>query len=126
MKCMKCGRELEQEQAFCDACLLEMEKYPVSPNATVQIPLRKTPHSLRKPQPRRSTVSPEEQVKILKKRVWILTGILIATIALVLAMLEPTVQYYVKSYYLRPGQNYNTIVATTPIETTVPEEPSDR
>lgn len=117
MKCMKCGREQESEQVFCDDCLLEMKKYPVSPNATVQLSLRREVSS-RKVMPRRRTVSPEDQVKLLKKRLWFLTGILVVTLALLIAMIHPTVNYFIRNYHLRPGQNYNTITTTTPAETT--------
>lgn len=119
MKCMKCGREQESEQVFCEDCLLEMEKYPVNPNATVHLPLRRDPPSTRKMQVRRRTVSPDEQVRTLKRRLWLLTGILVVTLALVLAMIYPTVNYFVRHYHLRPGQNYNTI---TIVETTDPFE----
>lgn len=115
MKCMKCGREQETEQVFCDDCLLEMKKYPISPNATVQLPLRREAPPVRKNQSRRRTVSPEEQVKTLKKRLWFLTGILVVTLALLISMIYPTVNYFLRNYHLRPGQNYNTI---TTVETT--------
>ena len=68
MNCLKCGREQESEQVFCNDCLLEMEKYPVSPNATVQLPIRKAASPSRKGQVRRRTVSPEEQIKVLNHR----------------------------------------------------------
>lgn len=119
MKCMKCGREQESEQVFCDDCLLEMEKYPVSSNATIHLPLRKEVSSARKMQTRRRTVSPEEQIRTLKKRLWLLTGVLVVTLALLLAMIYPTVNYFIRHYHLRPGQNYNTI---TTVETTDPFE----
>ena len=113
MNCMKCGRELDSEQAFCDDCLLEMKKYPVPSGTAVQLPLwaRTTPP--KKSQPRRRTISLEEQVKILKKRIWVLAGALTVTIALILALIYPAVNYFLKSYYLRPGQNYTTVVSTT-------------
>ncbi len=38
MKCMKCGRKFSAEQVFCDDCLAEMEKYPVSPETPVVLP----------------------------------------------------------------------------------------
>jgi len=121
MRCMKCGREQESDQIFCSDCLLEMEKYPVSPNATVHLPLRRE-QAPRKAQSRRRTVSPEEQIRLLKKRIWFLTGILVVTLALLAAMVYPTVNYFIRHYHLRPGQNYNTIVTTVPTETTDPFE----
>ena len=113
MNCMKCGRDLESEQAFCEDCLLEMKKYPVNPNTIVQLPRRRETPPIRKNPSRRRTVSPEEQVKSLKKRLWILTGVLILVLAILISMIHPTVNYFVRNYYLRPGQNYNTIVETT-------------
>ena len=37
-------------------------------------------------------------------------------------MVYPTVNYFIRHYHLRPGQNYNTVVNTTPSETTDPFE----
>ena len=129
MKCLKCGREQDSEQVFCDDCLLEMEKYPVSPNANVQLPMRRDTHTARKTASRRRSVNPEEQIRQLKKRLWFLTGALVITLALMLAMIYPTVNYFLRSYHLRPGQNYSTIIpsttvpeATEPIETLDPWE----
>ena len=119
MNCMKCGRELESEQAFCEDCLLEMKNYPVNPNTIVQLPRRKEAPPVRKSPNRRRTVSPEEQVKSLKKRLWILTGILVVVLVILISMIYPTVNYFVRNYYLRPGQNYSTI---TVVETTDPFE----
>lgn len=112
MNCMKCGREMETEQAFCEDCLLEMDKYPVNPGTAVQLPLRKETHTIRKNQNRRRSVSPEEQISRLKKRIWFLTGALAVTVILLLAMIYPTVNYFLRNYYLRPGQNYTTIITT--------------
>ena len=123
MNCLKCGREQESEQVFCEECLLEMGKYPIAPNAVVQLPPRKTAPPVRKTAHRR-TVSLEEQVHILRKRIWLLSGILLVTLALAAAMIYPTVNYFIRHYYLRPGQNYTAIVATTEptAETTDPFE----
>ncbi len=117
MTCMKCGRELEKEQAFCDICQEEMKKYPVKPGIPVQIPPSSRTAPVRKPVVRRRAPSPEEQIKGLKKRVRALCVLLLITTLLVLAMIQPTVQYIQRSYYRRPGQNYTTI---TPGETTRP------
>ena len=40
MGCMKCGREVAEQQVFCESCLEEMKKHPVKPNATVHLPPR--------------------------------------------------------------------------------------
>nr|MBQ8245344.1 hypothetical protein [Oscillospiraceae bacterium] len=116
MNCMKCGREVESEQVFCDDCLLDMENYPVPPGAAVQIPLRREAYSPRKQTIRRRKLSLEEQVKLLKKRVRILAIALTVTALLLLAALYPAVNFFIRHYHLRPGQNYTTITATTPVD----------
>ena len=122
MVCMKCGSKMESEQAFCQDCLLEMEKYPVKPGTAVQLPIRKETPAVRKNINRRRTVSPEEQVVRLKKQIWFLSGALVVTLALVIAMAHPAANYFIRKYHLRPGQNYNTIIPSTasaePTETT--------
>lgn len=40
MHCMKCGKEISEEQVFCEDCLAVMEQYPVKPDTPVQIPKR--------------------------------------------------------------------------------------
>ena len=32
MNCMKCGREIPEQQTFCDVCLEVMSQYPVNPH----------------------------------------------------------------------------------------------
>lgn len=113
MNCMKCGREIESEQVFCNDCLLEMQKYPVNPDIHVHLPIRPQTTVLRKQASRRRTLSPEEQIRRLKKHIWILSGILIVTLALLGAMIYPTVNYFIRNYHLRPGQNYSTFTSET-------------
>lgn len=116
MKCMKCGREMESEQAFCEDCLQEMRKYPVKPDVHVHIPARPQSVVARKTMSRRRTLSPEEQIRRLKTRLWILGGVLAVTLALLCAMIYPTVNFFLRNNHFRPGQNYTAIV--TPAETT--------
>ena len=129
MYCMKCGREMDSEQAFCEECLLDMEKYPVKPGTAVQLPIRKNTPAARKPIKRR-TVSPEEQIIRLKKRIWVLTGSLLVAILLLCFMAQPTMEYFLRNYHLRPGQNYQTATPSTAApteteETTFPTETTD-
>ena len=114
MKCMKCGREVPTEQVFCQDCLLDMEKYPVKPGTTVQLPRRREAPSVKKAHPRRrANLSPEEQVKALKKRVWLLTVLLIAALVLVAALVYPAVSNLLEEDVL-PGQNYSAVINTQP------------
>lgn len=67
MNCMKCGREFEDDQAFCPACLELMAKYPVRPDVVVNLPKRQNT-AAKKAAPRRKTRSAEEQIARLKRR----------------------------------------------------------
>ena len=52
MQCLRCGRETENEQAFCFLCESVMVKHPVKPNTVVTIPDRSAlsrPATVRKP-----------------------------------------------------------------------------
>lgn len=40
LNCLKCGREIEEGQVFCNDCLVQMAKYPVKPGTAVQLPSR--------------------------------------------------------------------------------------
>lgn len=67
MNCMKCGREIDETQAFCAGCLEEMEKYPVKPDVVVKLPNRQL-LTQKKVFPHKRTRTPEEQIARLKKR----------------------------------------------------------
>ena len=113
MQCMKCGRDVEPGQVFCENCHEQMEKYPVKPGTAVHLPIRKEAPVVRKNVSRRRIVSPEEQLVKLKKWVLTLSIALAVTLALVIAMAHPAVNYFIRKYYLRPGQNYSTIAPST-------------
>ena len=83
--CMRCGREIEEGQVFCPECLKEMSRYPVDPNTVVQIPLRKESVTGKK-NPRRRSISPEEQILILKRRIRILSALTALLLGLSLGM----------------------------------------
>lgn len=111
MNCLKCGRETSSEQCFCQDCLLDMEKYPVKPGTVIQLPKRREGSSSRKSAKRRS-VSLEDQVKSLKKRIRILTVLLILALAVIASLVYPAWEYLVKDHFL-PGQNYSSYVTST-------------
>ena len=66
MNCMKCGKEILEQQVFCDHCLQVMEAYPVKPDAAIQLPNRQLDASQRKGVNRKKSVSLEEQLHQLK------------------------------------------------------------
>ena len=112
MNCMKCGRETVNEQIFCQNCLLEMEKYPVRPGTVVLLPRRKESILLKK-NPKRHTMTAEEQIAKLRKVLRVLMILLAACIAAIILMFKPTM-HYVLDEHVEIGQNYSSVVATVP------------
>ena len=83
MYCMKCGREVDDKQVFCQECLAQMEQEPVDMRTAVKIP-RQPPRNAK----HRPPVHLEEEVKRLdrgntKLRAWV---ILLATSTVLLSM----------------------------------------
>ena len=106
MNCMKCGREIPPEEVFCPDCLADTANYPVKPGVVVQIPTRPAASAVKKPAKR--SLSPEEQVKTLTKRVRRLWGALILSILLMAAAVGLAI-YSLQGEELQfiPGQNYS-------------------
>lgn len=112
MQCMKCGREIPGGQVFCDACLDDMEKYPVKPGTAFYLPSRgETEPSKKQPQHRRPASQPEEQVVQLKKRLKRTRTALVLAWLLLLGFIGAGVWYfYEEEDVFLPGQNYSSIV----------------
>lgn len=106
MNCMKCGREIQGDQVFCEACLKDMSAYPVKPGTPVNIPKR----------PQKKAVEPvkkekpEELIAQLRKtiRVWRVT-VLVLLLLLILSV-SLLGWHYATTDHSRPaiGQNYST------------------
>jgi len=107
MNCMKCGREIEAEQVFCDDCLVQMSQHPVDPDIRVQIPDRREVPAIKKPVKHRGA-SPEEQITVLKKRLRLLMILLILSWIAAAAMAYPAAKYLMEDHFA-PGQNYSTV-----------------
>ena len=112
MICMKCGRETDAENVFCQSCLLEMEKYPVQPGTVVLLPRRREAAVIKKP-PKRHIPTAEEQIKQLRKWLMILTLLLAAAVTAIVWMFNPTM-HYVMDQHFEIGQNYSTVIPTVP------------
>ena len=80
MSCMKCGKETDASQVFCDECLAEMEKYPVKPDTPVHLPQRPAQG---KQSPRTREQSPADTIHSLRGLVRWLT-ILITILSVLL------------------------------------------
>ena len=69
MNCVKCGREIGEDQVFCELCLAEMEHYPVKPGTAIHIPTRTTQVETKKQPKRKPLLTPAEQILRLRKKV---------------------------------------------------------
>ena len=111
MNCMRCGRDTPGEQCFCEACLLEMESYPVKPGTVVQLPPRRMDVPARKA-PRRKVASLEEQVKILKRRLRTIS-ICLAICVLLLVLAVYCIFHHSARKDFAIGQNYSAVTIPT-------------
>ena len=103
MNCLKCGREIEEGQVFCNACLVQMAKYPVKPGTAVQLPSRGSAAAAKKVHARRrGKTALEEQLKALKARVRVLSVLLAACVVLLVVLSVVTLRY-MSANRLLPG-----------------------
>lgn len=111
MRCMKCGRDIVEGQVFCEICLADMAKYPVKPNIAIQLPHRKdTPGPKKAHSKRRQPPRPENKILAMKKWLRFMLAMWLITLALLIAALFPTVEYFLGNTFHLPGQNYNTVM----------------
>ncbi len=111
MGCLKCGRDTQEGQVFCENCLEIMQWYPVKPGTAVQLPRRQesSPRRVTK----RRTPSLEDQIKSLRRTIRVLILVVILLLVLVGLMAMPVYEHVMEDHFL-PGQNYSTIIPTTP------------
>ena len=113
MNCIKCGRDIGEDQVFCETCLTEMENYPVKPGTAIHIPARNEEEPKKAPVKKKPVPSPSEQVLRLKKklhrtRVWLVVLMLLCGGLCFLAgwfLADTDVQQVL-------GQNYSTAEPT--------------
>ena len=86
MYCLKCGKELLDDQVFCEECLAGMEQEPVPINAPVVIPAQPVQKlsAFRRP-----VINPDEEVKRLQRfnQNLILALVLLFTLVILLVVL---------------------------------------
>ena len=108
-KCLKCGREAEENNVFCPACLADMANYPVKPGTPVVLPTRPARTPEHRPSPR--ATPPEAVIARLRRQrrsLWIAVAALSAALCLCAAFL--LVQWLVPEEFpsVPIGQNYIT------------------
>ena len=114
MGCMKCGRDIPEDQVFCNSCLEVMAKYPVKPETAVQLPRIRESSAAKKSHPRRrQPPALEEQIVSLKRRIRRLIALWLVTLLLLIAALPFALQYFYGDSLRLLGQNYSTFSETT-------------
>lgn len=110
MNCLRCGRETTNQQVFCDACLQDMARHPVKPDAPIHLPVHTPREEPRKPPRRKKKVlSPEEMLPVLRRRIRRLT---VAVVVLILLLAGAvTGVFLMKNLQTVPniGQNYRSV-----------------
>lgn len=115
MYCLKCGRDTESAQVFCNACLECMSQFPVKPDTVVTLPHREATPTAKKQPTRKRSLSPEEQVVLLRK---LLRRMSFALVVLTL-MLSLATAMLLQDYFGNPadpaiGHNYTTNTTQQP------------
>ena len=128
MQCMKCGRDVEPEQVFCDSCREIMAQYPVKPGVVVQLPRRVESPVKKQTVRRRGLGTSEEQIHTLRRAVRWLTTLVVLLLVAVIGLSWLSVQLYRESEIkVFPGQNYYSSATTqeTKAPTEVPTQSAD-
>ena len=115
MNCVKCGREIPEDQVFCETCLQEMEGYPVKPGTAVHIPTRSPEETPKKSVKKKHVPTAAELLlrtrkKLRRTRIFAVLLLLICgalSFLMAQAVLELDVQRLL-------GQNYRTEKGKTP------------
>ena len=113
MYCMKCGRQTQEDQVFCDSCLETMERYPVKPGTVISLPQRNTPAQEKKSTHRKEPSAAEQLAQLRRMIRWltviiaVLSFLLCATAVMLIRMLDT------QTPARTIGQNYTTTSSGT-------------
>ena len=108
--CMKCGKEINESQVFCDGCLDVMDRFPVKPGTRVLLPNRAAPTVSKKAATRRKVLTTEERLTRCRKAIQVLSIALAVTIfalCLSISLLVDNVNNETPNRVI--GQNYSTV-----------------
>ena len=112
MHCMKCGRDISDDQVFCSTCLELMAQHPVKSDVVVQLPQRKAPVQKKYVSRKRIRSVDEQLLRAKRTNRWL--------IGVVTFLVLFSIAASVMSIYLARqldaqksiGQNYSTIEET--------------
>ena len=111
MYCLRCGKDTADKQVFCASCRASMEKYPIKPGTSVQLPKRKAPIPVKKSFRKPKATTAEELVVHMRKAMRFL-AVLLALCILLLSIAGGLLLHYWQEAPEAPtGQNY-TVVST--------------
>ena len=108
--CMKCGKEINDNQVFCDSCLEVMDRFPVKPGTRVVLPNRAAPTVSKKATTRRKVLTTDERLARCRKAIQVLSITLAVTIfalCLSISLLVDNINSETPNRVI--GQNYSTI-----------------
>lgn len=112
MNCMKCGREIQEDQVFCPKCLELMAQSPVKPDVVIKLP-RRQDAQVKKTAPRKKVPTAEEQVLRLKRKNRFLTAALCLLAVVCLVFVSLCIDYFRQMDVQKLlGQNYSTVETT--------------
>lgn len=90
MNCLRCGKEIENEQVFCETCLADMEQQPVKPGTPIHLPRRDSRVNVKRANFRLAASKWQDRIFRLKYTIFwliIIIVILLAFLALSVCML---------------------------------------
>lgn len=121
MNCLKCGKQTHEQQVFCPDCLRVMEKYPVAPGATVQLPQRDTAAPKKDPvKPHRTQSEIILRMRSTIRWLWMTVAILLVMLCITALILAH--HFYKDAQTQNIGRNYTAVESTTDVS----RETSDR
>ena len=107
MQCIKCGREVAENQVFCEQCLSGMESSPIKPGTPVVISKRPRKASS---QSAVKKEKPEEQISKLQKTIRFLLWTCLCLAAALAVCIGIIAFHFAATDHNAPaiGQNYST------------------
>lgn len=90
MSCIRCGKETDVDQIFCDECLQDMERHPVKPGTPIQLPVRENRSAVKRSSFKLASSKWQDRIFRLKYIIFwliVLVVLLAAALALCISML---------------------------------------
>ena len=108
MNCVKCGREIPEDQVFCEHCLAEMKWYPVNPDTAIHIPARPQEEEIVKKPVKRKHIPTAEELLLKTRKKLRRNRIAVAMLLLICGVLSFVVGQMVLEldFQRLVGQNY--------------------